>query len=127
MAISLLGRNTPGRSFYDRKVAEGNTSKEAIWALKRRLSDVVYRRPVTDARPQHGRVNGPGRTKQERLISRLFGHVTPGPNNQRYDPPRRLARGSSPFAAHNALKIAPWLKEASIQSRHRCLPGRCYA
>ena len=53
VAISQLGRDTPGRAFYDRKVAEGKTSKEAIRALKRRLSDVVYRRLVADARQQN--------------------------------------------------------------------------
>jgi hypothetical protein len=37
---------------YDRKVAEGKTSKEAIRALKRRISDVVYRHLVADARQQ---------------------------------------------------------------------------
>ncbi|MFT7394934.1 MAG: transposase, partial [Candidatus Azotimanducaceae bacterium] len=42
-----------GRAFYARKVAEGKTSKEAIRALKRRLSDVVYRHLVADARQQH--------------------------------------------------------------------------
>jgi transposase len=35
--------NTEGRVFYERKLAEGKTKKEAIRALKRRLSDVVYR------------------------------------------------------------------------------------
>ena len=34
---------TEGRIFYERKLAEGKTKKEAIRALKRRLSDVVYR------------------------------------------------------------------------------------
>jgi transposase len=53
VAISQLGRDTLGRAFYDRKVAEGKTSKEAIRALKRRLSDVVYRHLVADAHQQH--------------------------------------------------------------------------
>ncbi|NIN10553.1 MAG: transposase, partial [Gemmatimonadales bacterium] len=35
--------NTEGRIFYERKLAEGKTKKEAIRSLKRRLSDVVYR------------------------------------------------------------------------------------
>jgi hypothetical protein len=35
--------DTAGRVFYERKLAEGKTKKEAIRALKRRLSDVVYR------------------------------------------------------------------------------------
>jgi len=53
IAISQLGRDTLGREFYDRKMAEGKTSKEAIRALKRRLSDVVYRHLVADARQQN--------------------------------------------------------------------------
>ncbi|HEX6300946.1 MAG TPA: transposase, partial [Acidimicrobiia bacterium] len=42
--------DTPGRVFYERKLAEGKTKKEAIRALKRRLSDVVYRQLVKDNR-----------------------------------------------------------------------------
>ena len=40
--------NTQGRVFYERKLAEGKTRKEAIRSLKRRLSDVVYRHLQTD-------------------------------------------------------------------------------
>ena len=40
IAISRLRHDTAGRVYYDRKVAEGKTSKEAIRALKRQLSDV---------------------------------------------------------------------------------------
>lgn len=40
--------NTEGRVFYERKLAEGKTKKEAIRALKRRLSDVVYRHLISD-------------------------------------------------------------------------------
>jgi len=40
--------NTEGRVFYERKLAEGKTSKEAIRTLKRRLSDVVYRHLIAD-------------------------------------------------------------------------------
>ena len=39
---------TEGRAFYERKLAEGKTRKEAIRALKRRISDVVYRHLVAD-------------------------------------------------------------------------------
>ena len=41
--------HSPGRRYYDRKLAEGKTSREAIRALKRRLSDVVWRHLVADA------------------------------------------------------------------------------
>lgn len=41
--------DTAGRVYYDRKVAEGKTGKEAFRALKRRISDAVYRQLVADA------------------------------------------------------------------------------
>jgi transposase len=43
-------RHSPGRSYYDRKLAEGKTPREAIRSLKRRLSDIVWRHLVADAR-----------------------------------------------------------------------------
>jgi transposase len=39
---------TEGRAFYERKLAEGKSKKEAIRSLKRRLSDVVYRHLQAD-------------------------------------------------------------------------------
>ncbi len=42
--------HAPGRVYYDRKIAEGKTSKEAFRALKRRISDAVYRQLLADAR-----------------------------------------------------------------------------
>jgi transposase len=39
-----------GRVYYDRKLAEGKSSMEALRALKRQLSDVVYRRLLADER-----------------------------------------------------------------------------
>jgi transposase len=44
-------RHSPGRGYYDRKLAEGHTPREAIRALKRRISDVVWRHLVADAQP----------------------------------------------------------------------------
>lgn len=42
--------DTKGRIFYDRKVAEGKTKKEAFRALKRRISDAVYRQLLADTK-----------------------------------------------------------------------------
>jgi transposase len=42
--------HSPRRKFYDRKRDEGHGGKAALRALKRRISDVVYRHLVTDAR-----------------------------------------------------------------------------
>ena len=35
-------RHSPGRGFYDRKLEQGKTPKEALRALKRRITDVVF-------------------------------------------------------------------------------------
>ncbi len=47
-AITQIRHDTPGRVYYDKKQAEGKTKKEALRALKRRISDVVYRKLVAD-------------------------------------------------------------------------------
>jgi len=48
MAIVQLRNDTEGRAYYRRKLAAGKTPMEAIRALKRRLSDIVYRQLVND-------------------------------------------------------------------------------
>jgi transposase len=48
-AVTQLAHDTPGRAYYDRKRAEGKNDKDAMRALKRRISDAVYRRLVADA------------------------------------------------------------------------------
>jgi transposase len=42
-------RDSAGRAYYDRKLAEGKTSKEALRSLKRRVSDAIYRQLLADA------------------------------------------------------------------------------
>ncbi|WP_154937091.1 IS110 family transposase [Micromonospora palomenae] len=49
MATVQLRNPTEGRAYFDRKKASGKTSMEAMRALKRRLSDIVYRRMINDA------------------------------------------------------------------------------
>jgi transposase len=50
-AVTQIRNDTPGRDNYRRKIDEGKTRKEALRALKRRISDVVCRHLVNDARP----------------------------------------------------------------------------
>ena len=50
-AITQVSHDTPGRVYFERKIAEGKTRKEALRALKRRISDAVYRQLVADTRP----------------------------------------------------------------------------
>ncbi len=47
-AKTQIRRGGPGRDYYQRKLAEGKSPMEALRALKRQLSDVVYRRLLAD-------------------------------------------------------------------------------
>lgn len=51
VAVTQLRSTTStGHAFYVRKRAEGKTEKEALRALKRRISDTIYKQLVEDAR-----------------------------------------------------------------------------
>jgi transposase len=43
MAMVQVRRPSAGQAYYRRKLAEGKSPKEALWCLKRRLSDAIYR------------------------------------------------------------------------------------
>lgn len=53
IAITQLRLDGPGRDYLQRRMAAGDTKTEAIRALRRRISDEVYRRLQTDQRPPH--------------------------------------------------------------------------
>jgi transposase len=83
--------HSEGRAYYDKKTAEGKTSKEALRALKRRISDALYRRLRADDRRAatgYTQVTGPGGQAGNGTDAsaagshpehRLFGTATPGP------------------------------------------------
>ena len=48
-AVTQISHDTAGRDYYRRKLAETGSKKEAMRALKRRISDAVYARLRTDA------------------------------------------------------------------------------
>lgn len=48
IAVTQVRHDTPGRVYYQRKIAEGKSKKEALRALKRRISDAVWRQLQVD-------------------------------------------------------------------------------
>ena len=70
MAIIQVRQDTPGRAYYPRKRSEGKSHIEALRCLKRRLSDVIYRRLIHDANTQKA---GPGGRSAAALSSRAAG------------------------------------------------------
>ena len=82
-------RTSEGRAYYERKIAEGKTGKEALRSLKRRISDAIFARLQEDAH-RAGRSVGVGSGGQKGNDSvasaagshpehRLFGKATPEP------------------------------------------------
>ena len=54
-------KHSGGRAYYDKKIAEGKTHKEALRCLKRRISDAIYARLQADARQAApAQATGPG-------------------------------------------------------------------
>jgi len=82
-------RHTKDRAYYDKKLAEGKTPKEALRALKRQISDAIFACLQADARRAAAaaakRPGGqPGNHSASRAAGshpghRLFGQATPGP------------------------------------------------
>ena len=81
-------RHTKGRAYYDKKLAEGKTPKEALRALKRQISDAIFACLQEDARRAAAAAKSPGGQPGNHSVSRaadshpdhrLFGPATPGP------------------------------------------------
>ncbi|HLL64383.1 MAG TPA: IS110 family transposase [Micromonosporaceae bacterium] len=60
MAVVQLRHDTPGRAYYRRRLAEGKTTMEALRALKRHLSDMLYKQMIRDAKRARTAGTGPG-------------------------------------------------------------------
>ena len=63
-------KHSGGRAYYERKIAEGKTHKEALRCLKRRISDAIYARLRADARAA-----GPGGQPGNHSVSRAAGYT----------------------------------------------------
>ncbi len=103
-AIVQIRHDTDGRAYYRRKLAAGKTPLEALRCLKRRLSDVVYRRLVADARAAD---TGPGGHCGATLQSSAVDlHPLIDTSDQHFPDPRRR-RYAEPVDNRRELEWAP--------------------
>jgi transposase len=86
MAIVQLRRDTPGRAYYRRRLAEGKTTMEALRALKRHLSDVVYKRMLHDAATRGPGETGPGGHTGATLQSSADGPIPRAASSEKSQP-----------------------------------------
>jgi transposase len=90
--------HSPGRAFFDRKVAEGKTKREAVRALKRRISDAIYRQLLLDVVAM-----GPGGQAGTALQSSVTG-LTPQRPALRRSHSRTRTNGRTPQATSAKTK-----------------------
>jgi transposase len=86
MAIVRLRHDTPGRAYYRRRVAEGKTTMEALRALKRHLSDVIYKQMVRDAIQARTARTGPGGHMGATLRSSADGPIPTAASSDKSQP-----------------------------------------
>jgi hypothetical protein len=104
-------RRTKGRAYYDKKIAEGKTAKEALRALKRQVSDAIYQRMRADARRSVATAGPGGHPGNGSVASvagshpadRLFGQATPGPDPTLRPRPGR-AKAARPGSSRQARR-----------------------
>ena len=58
IALTQINRGGPGKTYYQRRLAEGDSRQRALRSLKRRLVRVVYTRLRTDLTDQRLKVIG---------------------------------------------------------------------
>ncbi len=94
-------RHSDGRAYYERKLKEGKTNKEAVRCVKRRISDAIFAHLVADAkRKAQAAQPGPGGQRGNGSVSsaagshpqrRHFGQATPEPAQSIGRPPTSRA------------------------------------
>jgi transposase len=93
-------RHSEGRAYFEKKLAEGKTRKEALRALKRRISDAIYACLQADA-ARAATASGPGRATGERLTHQRGRLTPPAPalrvsHSQARNQPTTPATGPAP-------------------------------
>jgi hypothetical protein len=86
MAIVQLRHDTPGRAYHRRRLAEGKTTMEALRALKRHLSDVVYQQMLRDAKRARTAGTGPGGQSGATLQSSADGPIPTAASSDKSQP-----------------------------------------
>ena len=107
-------RHSNGRAYYDKKLAEGKTPKEALRALKRQVSDAIYTVLQADARKAAPQPGEPGRATGDGSYPSAAGYT-----------PRRRSSGKplpDPPPAYDATDHPG--RSRSCPFPHCCRPER---
>ena len=132
-AVTQIGhRHSQGRAYYDKKLAEGKTPKEALRALKRQISNAMFACLQADARRAATSAKSPGGQQGNDSVAsaagshprhRLFGQATPGPGHYTTTASGSPAPGPAPQdrsraqgkAGHSSIAATPPSAQPQVQ------------
>jgi transposase len=103
--IVQLRNDTKGRRYYRRRLADGKTPMEAMRALRRQLSDVVYRQLAADAARKNAGPGGHSGTALKSSAADLTPDIgssdkpLPGPAHPTLPPAPSAGKASGPGTA----------------------------
>ena len=109
-------RHSDGRAYYDMKLAEGKTRKEALRSLKRQVSNAIFACLQADAARAAARGGSPGGQQGNDSVAsaagshprhRLFGPATPGPRHHPTITASKPAAGPARKARSSPLRDQP--------------------
>ena len=115
----IRNKHSEGRAYYDKKLAEGKTPREALRALKRQVSNAIFARLQADTRRAAAHAKDPGGQQGNDSASsaagshpshRLFGQATPGPGHHTTTAasgPAPRAAGALGRAGHSSIAAPP--------------------
>jgi transposase len=131
MAIVQLRHDTPGRAYHRRRLAEGKTPMEALRALKRHLSNTVYRQLLTDAGLRQPRQDaletqeaGPGGHPGATLKSSADGLTTPTAVSSDKSLPGPASTHATPGSAQNETSRPVTVRSSKRSRRPSTTPTR---
>jgi len=120
-------KHSKGRAYYDKKLAEGKTPREALRALKRQVSNAIFACLQADAARAAARAKDPGGQQGNDSAAsaagshprhRLFGQATPGPGHHTTTAaatPAPGPAGARGRAGHSSIAAKPLPATPQVQ------------
>jgi transposase len=117
-----------GRTYFEKKLAEGKTRKKALRALKRQISDAIFACLQADARRAEGPGGQPGNHSSSRAAGshperQRFGQATPGPGPHPTAAARTPGRAGHSSIAATSPPMTPQVQVERPQRSEDERPG----
>ena len=138
----LRHKHSEGRAYYDKKVTEGKTHKEALRSLKRKISDAIFARLQADARQAQRRraregnrgtaltparpAHTPNASSSDQPLPDLTPPYGPAPPQARLHRRSRLQRKPGQPLDTNSKEDSIWRRPGRLVFHAHAAPNRMF-